>query len=72
MWKTPLVIAKDLIWSTSVEQRQRSAVPADFHHVFDKTLDRLLFSLFPLKTFAKRINHRSGQRFTGAPGERSR
>jgi len=55
--KTILVIAKDLIWSAPVEQRQRSAMPADLDHVFDQTLDHLLFPLFSLKTFAKRINH---------------
>jgi hypothetical protein len=57
LWKTILIIAKDLVWSAPIEQRQRSAVPADLHYVFDQTLDRLLFPLFSLKTLAKRINY---------------
>jgi hypothetical protein len=72
LWKTILVIAKNLVWSAPVEQRQRSAVPADLHHIFDETLDCLLFPLFSLKTFAKRINYSLGQRFSGALRERSR
>jgi hypothetical protein len=57
LWKPILIVAKDLVWSAFVEQWQRSAVPADLHHVFDQTLDRLFFPLFSLKTFAKRFNY---------------
>jgi hypothetical protein len=47
-------------------------MPADVHHVFNETLDRLLFPLFSLKTFAKRIYYGLGQRFSGALRKHSR
>jgi hypothetical protein len=47
-------------------------MPADVHYVFDETLDRLLFPLFSLETFAKRIYYGLRQRFSGAPCKRSR
>ena len=71
-WNTNLIIAKDLVRWAPVEQRQRRAVPADLHRVFDQALDRLLLALLSLKTFAKRINYCLGKRFSGALSERSR
>jgi hypothetical protein len=71
-WNTNLIIAKDLVRWAPVEQRQRRAVPADLHRVFDQALDCLLLALLSLKTFAKRINYSLGKRFSGALSERSR
>jgi hypothetical protein len=47
-------------------------VPADLHHVFDQTLDRLLLPFLSLKAFAKRINYGLGQGFSGSLRQRSR
>jgi len=57
LWKSILIVAKDLVWSAFVEQWQQRAVPADLDHVFDQTVGRLFIPLFSLKTFAKRINY---------------
>ena len=32
-------------------------MPANLHHIFDHALDGLNFSLFSLKTFAKRVDY---------------
>jgi hypothetical protein len=63
--KTILVIAKNLVRWTLVEERQRGAVPANLHHVFDYVLDGLVFALFSLKTFAKRFDNGLGECFSG-------
>jgi hypothetical protein len=72
LWKTILIITKDLVGSASVEQRQRGAVPADLHHVFDHALDDLVFPLFSFKTFAKRVDDGFSECFSGPLREGSR
>jgi hypothetical protein len=41
-------------------------VAADFHHVLDQTLDRLVFAQFSLEAFAKRANYGLGQCLSAA------
>jgi hypothetical protein len=72
LWKTILVITKDLVGWTSVEERKQGAVPADLHHVFDHALDDLVFTLFSFKTFAKRVDDGFSECFSGALREGSR
>jgi hypothetical protein len=48
---------------------------ADLHHVFDQSLDCLLFAEFSLKTLTKSIDDRLGKRLlcaapAPAPGDR--
>jgi hypothetical protein len=59
-----LVIVKNLVGSAWVEKWQRGAVAADFHHVLDQTLDRLVFVQFSLKAFLKCFNYSLGQRLS--------
>jgi hypothetical protein len=72
LWETIIVIAKDLVRWTLVEERQRGAVPANLHHIFDHALDGLVFPLFSLKTFAKRADDGFGECFAGPLREGAR
>jgi hypothetical protein len=47
-------------------------VAADFHHVLDQTLDRLVCAQFSFKALAKRVNNGLGQRLSCALSQRSR
>jgi hypothetical protein len=58
LWKTILVIAKDLVWSAAVECRQRSAVPADHHHVFTPLPPNRPETLFALEAFDATLSNR--------------
>ena len=40
-------------------------MPADFHDVFDKTLDGLFLALFPRQALAKRVYDGLSERLTG-------
>jgi hypothetical protein len=55
-----------------VEQWQRGTVSADFHHVLNQTLDRLVLAQFSFEAFAKGVDYGLSQRLAYAPGERSR
>jgi hypothetical protein len=70
--QTALVIAKDLVRWTLVEERQRGAVPANLHHVVDQALNGLVFALFSLKTLAKRVDDGLGECFSGPLREGAR
>lgn len=63
---TMLVIAKTLVRWTLFEERQRGAVPANLHHVFDHAHDYLVFALFSLETFAKLVDDGFSKCFSGA------
>jgi hypothetical protein len=43
-------------------------VEADFHHVLDQILDRLVFSQFSFEAFAKGVDHGLSQRLACALG----
>jgi len=61
-----LVVADDGVRRACVKQRQGGAVPADFHDVFDKTLDGLFLALFPRQALAKRVYDGLSERLTGS------